>query len=121
VVNDIMRERILRRLEGMPDERAYQVIDYIEFLETKYGTLPRDTSAFQKLAERVEDTLRAGRLSASAVKSTMDAVDAAGRMMRGLAAAGKAAVDQMGSRPADKTEGAGKADAVAAKESTKTS
>lgn len=119
-MNDIMRERILRRLEGMPDERAYQVLDYIEFLEAKYGTVSRDTTAFQKLAERVEDTLRAGRLSASAVKSTMDAVDAAGRMMRGLAAAGKAAVDQMGSTPPDKAEAADKGDAVAAKESTKT-
>lgn len=119
-MNDIMRERILRRLEGMPDERAYQVMDYIEFLEAKYGTVARDTSAFQKLAERVEDTLRAGRLSASAVKNTMDAVDAAGRMMRGLAAAGKAAVDQMGAKPADKADGADKADAVAAKESSKT-
>jgi len=103
-VNDIMRERILRRLEGMPDERAYQILDYIEFLEAKYGTVPRDTSAFQKLAERVEDTLRAGRLSAGAVKSTMDAVDAAGRMMRGLAAAGKAAVDQMGTKPPEPAE-----------------
>lgn len=111
-MNDIMRERILRRLEGMPDERAYQVMDYIEFLEAKYGTVARDTSAFQKLAERVEDTLRAGRLSASAVKNTMDAVGAAGRMMRGLAAAGKAAVDQIGAKPADKEEGADKADAV---------
>src|SRR2546425_5844406 len=99
-----MRERILRRLEGMPDERAYQILDYIEFLEAKYGTVPRDTSAFQKLAERVEDTLRAGRLSAGAVKSTMDAVDAAGRMMRGLAAAGKAAVDQMGTKPPEPAE-----------------
>jgi len=98
-MNDIMRERILRRLEGMPDERAYQVLDYIEFLETKYGTVSRDTTAFQKLAERVEDTLRAGRLSASAVKSTMDVMDAAGRMMRGLAAAGKEALDQMGPKP----------------------
>src|SRR5262245_4578929 len=94
-----MRERILRHLEGMPDERAYQILDYIEFLEAKYGTMPRDTSAFQKLAERVEDTLRAGRLSASAVRNTMDAVDAAGRMMKGLAAAGRAAAEQLNSRP----------------------
>ena len=90
-MNDITRERILRRLEGMPDEQAYQVLDFIEFLEAKYATQSRDPSTFQKLAERVEDTLRAGRLSASAVKGTMDVVDAAGRVMRGVAAAGRPA------------------------------
>lgn len=100
-MNDIMRERILRRLEGMPDEQAYQILDFIEFLETKYATQSRDPSTFQMLAERVEDTLRAGRLSASAVKGTMDAMDAAGRVMRGLAAAGRAAADQLGSKAAE--------------------
>ena len=93
-MNDITRERILRHLEGMSDETAYQVLDYIEFLRAKYPSEPRDTSPFQKLAETIQDTLRAGRLPVAAVAGTMNAVDAAGRVMRGLAAAGREAVDQ---------------------------
>jgi len=36
-MNDFMKERILRRLEPLSDERLYQVLDYIEFLESKYA------------------------------------------------------------------------------------
>ena len=43
--------------------------------------------ALADLAETVEDTLRAGRVSASAIKGTMDTMAAAGRVMGGLAAA----------------------------------
>jgi hypothetical protein len=103
-MNDITRERILRRLEGMSDDQAYQVLDYIEFLQSKYGTQPRAAGPFQKLAETLQDTLRAGRLPVAAVAGTMNAVDAAGRVMRGLAAAGREAVEQLAappSRPAD--------------------
>jgi hypothetical protein len=72
------------------------VLDYIEFLESKYAAHPVATpSTFQKLAETVEDTLRAGRVSATAIKGTMDAMAAAGRMMSGLAAAGKAVVNEV--------------------------
>lgn len=44
----------------MPDERAYEVLDYIEFLESKYATRPALATTFQRFAEGVEDTLRAG-------------------------------------------------------------
>ena len=101
-MNEFLKKRIARKLEALSDERIYQVLDYIEFLESKYATRPADPpSTFQKLAETVEDTLRAGRVSASAIKGTMDAMSAAGRMMSGLAAAGKAVVDGVtGSEPA---------------------
>jgi len=93
-MNEILKTRIERKLDALSDERVYQVLDYIEFLESKYATQPAEPpSTFQKLAETVEDTLRAGRVSASAIKGTMDAMSAAGRMMSGLAAAGKAVVD----------------------------
>ena len=45
----------------MPDERAYEMLDYIEFLESKYALRPTLGSTFQRFAEGVEDTLRAGR------------------------------------------------------------
>lgn len=95
-MNEFLRKRIDRKLETLPDERVYQVLDYIEFLESRYGaTSAEPPSPLQRLAETVEDTLRAGRVSASAIKGTMDAMAAAGRVMSGLAAAGKAVVDQV--------------------------
>ena len=95
-MNEFLRKRIERKLETLPDERVYQVLDYIEFLESRYAARsPGDASPFQKLAETVQDTLRAGRVSASAIRGTMDVVSAAGRVMSGLAAAGKAVVDQV--------------------------
>ena len=95
-MNEFLKTRLDRKLESLSDERIYQVLDYIEFLESKYGAKQVvSPTAFQRLAETVEDTLRAGRVSASAIRGTMDAMSAAGRVMGGLAAAGKAVVDQV--------------------------
>jgi hypothetical protein len=72
------------------------VLDFVEFLEARYAVQSAAAaSPFQKLAETVEDTLRAGRVPVNAIKSTMDAMAAASRMMGGLAAAGKAVVDEV--------------------------
>ena len=93
-MNDILRERLLRKLEALSEERAYQVLDYIEFLESKYAERPAGAPALQKVAETLEDTLRAGRVPVKIIKGTMDAVGKAGKFLEGLAAAGKAAVEQ---------------------------
>ncbi len=99
-MNDLLAKRIMRKLETLPDERVYQVLDYIEFLESKFAerSAPGSTP-FQRLAETVEDTLRAGKVSVNVVRGTMDAMSAAGRMMTGLAAAGKSVVDQVAGQP----------------------
>ena len=34
-MNQFLRDRILRKLDTLSDERAYQVLDYVEFLESK--------------------------------------------------------------------------------------
>lgn len=95
-MNEFLKKRIERKLESLPDERVYQVLDYIEFLESRYASRSSgDPGPFQKLAETVEDTMRAGKLSVSAIRGTMDAMSAAGRVMGGLAAAGKSVVDQV--------------------------
>lgn len=103
-MNEFLWKRIERKLAALPDERVYQVLDYVEFLESRYAAqAAAEASPLQKLAERVEDTLRAGRVPVSAIKSTMDAMSAAGRLMSGLAAAGRAVVDEVAgpSRPAE--------------------
>ena len=95
-MNEFLWKRIERKLAALPDDRVYQVLDYVEFLEARYATQGEGTaSPLQKLAERVEDTLRAGRVPVTAIKSTMDAMSAAGRLMSGLAAAGRAVVDEV--------------------------
>jgi hypothetical protein len=102
-MNDILRERMLRKLETLSEERAYQVLDYIEFLESKYAERPAGAAPFQKVAETLEDTLRAGRVPVTMIKGTMDAVGKAGKFLEGLAAAGKAAVEEVTSKKKDTT------------------
>jgi hypothetical protein len=93
-MNPLLLERLRRRLEALPDDKAYQVLDYVEFLESRYAERAAGASPFQKAAETLEDTLRAGRVPGTILRGTMDAVAAAGRVLEGLAAAGKAAVER---------------------------
>ncbi len=101
-MNDVLAERIRRRLDTMSDEQAYQVLDYVEFLESKYAQRAAGAPAFQKVAETLEDTLRAGRVPVNIIRGTMDAVGKAGRFLEGLAAAGKAAVEDAAKKVTDK-------------------
>jgi hypothetical protein len=93
-MNDILRDRLLRKLDTLPDEKAYQVLDYVEFLESKYAVRQAGAPAFQRAAETLEDTLRAGRVPVNIIRGTMDAVGKAGRLLEKVAAAGKAAVEE---------------------------
>ena len=103
-MNDVLNERIRRKLDIMPDEQAYQVLDYIEFLESKYSQRAAGAPAFQKVAETLEDTLRAGRVPVNIIKGTMDAVGKAGKFLERVAAAGKAAVEQAARKPAEESK-----------------
>ncbi|MGD0484102.1 MAG: hypothetical protein ABSB58_05525 [Gemmatimonadales bacterium] len=95
-MNEFLWKRIERKLAALPDDRVYQVLDYVEFLESRYAAQEAvSASPFQKLAEKVEDTLRAGRVPVTAIRSTMDAMSAASRLMGGIAAAGRAVVDEV--------------------------
>jgi hypothetical protein len=93
-MNDLLRQRILRRLEPLPEERAYQILDYIEFLESKYGERSTPSGILARITETVEDTMRAAKLPVTAISGTASAVDSAGRIMKGLAAAGQAVVEE---------------------------
>jgi hypothetical protein len=101
-VNDVLAERIRRKIETLSDEQAYQVLDYVEFLESKYAQRAAGAPAFQKVAETLEDTLRAGRVPLNIIRGTMDTVGKAGRFLEGLAAAGKAAVEDAAKKVTDK-------------------
>jgi len=108
-MNDFMKERILRRLEPLSDERLYQVLDYIEFLESKYAQHDAaPPNVFQRFAEGVEDTMRAGRISTSAVAETMNLMNKAMNVLQGVAAAGKSVasdvVNAASPKPSDQSE-----------------
>jgi hypothetical protein len=93
-MNDLLKQRIARALDALSDERGYQVLDYIEYLESKYAERARPGGLFAKITETVEDTMRAGKLPIQAISGTMGLVDGAAKVMRGLAAAGQAVVDE---------------------------
>ena len=108
-MNELLRNRILRKLESLSDERGYRVLDYVEFLESKYADKTAQApNVFQRFAEGVEDSLRAGRVSAATIADTMNLLNKAMGVLSGVAAAGKSvATDMVGaaSRTASRTGG----------------
>ena len=93
-MNDLLKQRIARALDGLSDERGYQILDFIEFLDSKYAERSRPGGIFARLTETVEDTMRAGKLPIQAISGTMGLMDSAAKVMKGLAAAGQAVVDE---------------------------
>ena len=90
MANEFLRDRISRKLANLPDERLYQVLDFVEFLESRYAAEQTATSnLFQRFAEGVEDKLRAGRVSAATIAETMNLMHKAVGVLNGVAAAGK--------------------------------
>lgn len=95
-MNDLLKERILRRLEALPEDKAYMVLDYVEFLESKYAQRQAPgPNVFQRFAEGIEDTLRAGNVSASTVAEAMGFMGKAMNVLSGVAAAGKSVADDL--------------------------
>jgi hypothetical protein len=93
-MNELLKQRILRRLEGLSDERGYQVLDYVEFIESRYGQRGAAAGFFSKLTETAEDTMRAVGLPIKAVSGTMGLMESAGKVMKGVAAAAQSVVDE---------------------------
>ncbi|MGD2152822.1 MAG: hypothetical protein PVG79_06105 [Gemmatimonadales bacterium] len=93
MADTFLRRRVRRKLEALPDEQLYQVLDYIEFLEGKYAEqAPDEPDRMQKLAEGIQDKLRARRAAPWALKGVMGAlsvvdraVGTAAKTARGLA------------------------------------
>lgn len=93
-MNDVLMQRIQRKLESLSDERGYQVLDFVEFLESKFAERATPSGIFAKFTETVEDTMRAGKLPIQAISGTMGVMDSAAKVMKGFAAAGKSVVEE---------------------------
>jgi hypothetical protein len=104
--NPFLRDRIVRKLETLSNERLYQVLDYVEFLESRYAQRQAaPASVFQRFTEGLEDTMRAGRLSADTIAQTMSLMNRAMGVLSGVAAAGKSVASDVvnaASRPASR-------------------
>jgi hypothetical protein len=95
-MNDILRERLIRKLDTLPEEKIYQILDYIDFLESKYA--PKVSTApnpLKRFAEGVEDTLRAGRMSAGVIGGTMSVMNKAVGVVTDVANAGKSVATEI--------------------------
>jgi hypothetical protein len=93
-MNDLLKQRISRLLESLDDEKAYQVLDFAEFLTSKYAERSQPQGLFAKITATVENTMRAGKLPIQAISGTMGLMDSAAKVMKGLAAAGQAVVEE---------------------------
>lgn len=95
-MNDILRERLIRKLDTLPEERIYQILDYIDFLESKYAPKPSAaTNPLKRFAEGIEDTLRAGKMSAGVIGGTMNVMGKAVGVVTDVANAGKSVATEI--------------------------
>lgn len=89
-MEDVTRKRIMRLLEELPEERLYQVLDYIEFLAAKAEReAGRKPDAFQRFAERVEDQMRVRSVAPKAMRGTMRLMSTAGKVLDGVRGLGE--------------------------------
>ena len=93
-MNEELKQRIMRRLETLTDERGYQIMDYVEFLESKYASRAAPSNIFAKISEGVQDTMRAARIPIKAISGATGLMDSAGKVMKGVAAAAQSVVDE---------------------------
>ena len=95
-MNEHLRDRILRKLETVSDERGYQVLDYVEFLESRYADRAAPTAnAFTRFTEAIEDKLRAGKVSASAIAETVGFMNRAANVLTSALDAGRSVANEI--------------------------
>ena len=95
-MNEHLRERILRKLETLSDDRGYQVLDYVEFLESRYAERQAaGATAFTRFTEAVEDRLRAGKVSATTIAEAMNLMNRAANVLNGALAAGRSVANDL--------------------------
>ena len=99
-----IRDRIQRKLAALGEDRLYQVLDFVEFLELKYpATQPAAAAGnpLQKFADGVEDRLRTTGLAASTVAEAMGFLNKAVGVLGNVATAAQTAAQKVGTAVAD--------------------
>ena len=89
-MHDVLRTRLLRKLESLPEDQVYQILDYIEFLESKYAPdLSSETTGLQSFAEKLEDQLRRRTVSPASLREAFQLISAADKVLSNVANMGK--------------------------------
>ncbi len=89
-MHDVLRQRLMRHIEALPEEQLYQALDYVEFLSAKYAReAARNPSAVQRFGELLEDKMRGQGLAIGTIRGTLGAVGTANRLFSGIAEAGR--------------------------------
>ncbi len=89
-MNEILKKQLWRKIDALPEEKQYEVLDFVNFLSSEYAqrAAPRPP-AFQQFAESVQKQLRRSRASASTVRGTMKVLGAADRVLDSFREAGR--------------------------------
>lgn len=117
-MHDVLRQRIMRKLESLPEEQIYQVLDYIDFMESRYaGDLAQEASGLQRFAEKVEDKMRQKAMSPATIREAFKVISAADKVFSSVSKAGKQLMDDITSPLTEDSddEGGGEAEPPADK------
>ncbi len=96
-MHDVLRQRLLRRIESLPEAQVYQVLDYIEFLESKYARdAAVEASGLQKLAEGLEDKMRKKAMNPTTIREAFQLIAVADRVLSGVSSAGRQLLNDLG-------------------------
>src|SRR5215210_2256002 len=95
-MHDLLRARLIRHIEALPEAQVYQALDFVEFLSSKYAreTL-REPGAFQKFSELLEDKMRGQGLAFGTIKGALGVMGTAGRVMSGITEAGRTVIREV--------------------------
>lgn len=96
-MHDVLRARVMRKIESLPEEQIYQVLDYIEFLDSRYGSSEDEklASGFQRLGEGLEDRMRKRAFKPSNLREAFQVIAAADRAFSGVAQAGRQLFEEL--------------------------
>jgi hypothetical protein len=107
-MHEILRERVWRRLQSLPQEQLYQVLDYIEFLEAKYAKEEAvRADPIQKFAERLEDGMRMRSVAPKLISGTVGLLGTARKVVRTVSDAGRDLFEEASSAVTGPTGGPG--------------
>jgi len=95
-MHDGLRNRLVRQIEALPDEQVYQVLDYIEFLASKYNRAPAPgPNSIQRFSEKLEDRMRMQGLAYGTIKGALGIMGTAGKVVSGISEASRTVIREV--------------------------
>jgi hypothetical protein len=89
-MHDLLRARLMRNIEALPEAQIYQALDFLEFLSSKYAReAVREPGMFQKFSELLEDKMRGQGLAFGTIRGAMGVMGTATRVVSGITEAGR--------------------------------